>query len=128
MVVALPQAREPSGFFPVSAKPPLNQPQVTDFLLRRSPMFSPDIVTRVLFAVPRTGVRRQLSKPGRGSPMRAPELRPPAIAPAGLPGVVPLAAKGSMLAPPVLPEMRLTAPTLEGPKLVPKELSLMAKC
>jgi len=30
--------------------------------------------------------------------------------------------------PPVSPEIRLMAPGVEGPNVVPKELSLMAKC
>src|SRR6185369_12641554 len=56
------------------------------------------------------GVVRQLSKPGRGSPMTAPEFSPPARFPPALPAVTPSAAKGSMVAPLVSPETKLMAP------------------
>src|SRR5450432_2193011 len=98
------------------------------FLVSRSPTFVPDMATRVLFAVPSTGVVRQLSNAGRGSPISAPLFKPAAIAPSGFPGVFPSAAKGCSVAQQVLPEIKLTAPTDDGPKFVPKELSLIEKC
>src|SRR3984893_19559145 len=94
----------------------------------RSPTFLPLIRMRVFFAVPTTGVETQSSNSGRGSPMNAPEYKPPAILPAELPGVLPSDAKGVSVGPAVLPEIRLIAPGVDGPNPVLKELSLNAKC
>src|SRR2546421_12590788 len=84
-------------------KPPVNQPQVTPLSFSRLPTLRPDIATlsRVVHTSPL----------GCGSPVTVPSVT-------------------SVLgpeAPWVWPDTRLSAPTVEGPKLVPYELSLIAK-
>src|SRR5215471_16922645 len=91
-------------------KPPWNQPQVMPFLFSRSPTFVPLIAAFDADVI----VQSSFAATGRGSPMMVPLSTVLAIA-----GVV---------APWVWPEIRLSAPTVDGPKLVLKELSLIAKC
>src|SRR5262245_44999170 len=86
-------------------KPPWNQPQVTLRLLSRSPMFLPDIVMPPALA--------QSSLNGCGSPIIVLFSTEPAMF--------------GMSEPCVWPEIRLIAPTVDGPKLVPNELSLIEK-
>src|SRR5580692_4632720 len=100
----------------VRSKPPSNQPQVTPLVFSRSPMFllvmvavTPDVVEHV-------------SPVGSESPIM---VRPPLpSATAALLEGVPLAG----MSPSVCPEIRLTAPGLEGPKFVVHMLSLRAYC
>src|SRR5690242_12445079 len=94
--------------------PPWNQPQVIPFAFKRLPTFWPFMVMRVLVG----RVQSSSTSDGRGSPMTEVEGR--LTFPAALPCV--------MLAPLVCPEMRFKAPGVDGPKVVLKELSLMAKC
>src|SRR5271154_1929550 len=115
----------PFAVVPVGAKPPWNHPQVIFLVFKRSPTFLPLSVTCAELARPGV-VFEQSSKPGRSSPMSAPELRPPAMPPAPL-AAFPFGFRGTRAAPLVFPEIRLTAPTADGPKFVPNELSLIAK-
>src|SRR5260370_11191658 len=90
------------------AKPPWNQPQVTPFAFSRSPMFllwgSTDVeLSRV----------SHLSPVGCGSPMTVPLAAGTALPSAENPWVC--------------PEMRLSAPGLDGPNVVLNELSFIAK-
>ena len=95
---ALPPERE------VGLKPPWNQPQVTLWRFRSSPTFVP-----VMLAV---SVPEQSSNAGSGSPM----IVPLAISSGAVAAVVPC----------VLPDTRLIAPGVDGPKVVPNELSFSA--
>src|ERR1700750_929979 len=82
----------------VGLKPPWNQPQLTWWALSRSPMFLPESTT---LAAPLL----QSSSVGGGSPM-----------------IVLFSTEPEMLAtsvPCVWPEIRLIAPTVDGPKFVP---------
>src|SRR5262245_16359550 len=90
-------------------KPPWNHPQEIPLALSRSPTFFPDIAAFAAEAM----VQSSNSATGRGSPM-----------------IVPLATLSRMsgvVAPWVWPEIRFSAPGVEGPNVVLKELSLMAK-
>src|SRR2546428_506000 len=87
-------------------KPPWNQPQVTPFAFSRSPMFLSFGSTVVV-----TSLVSQISPAGCGSPITV-----PFAVTAGL-----VVAK-----PCVCPEMRLSAPGVDGPNPVPYELSLIA--
>src|SRR5690349_18306552 len=101
----------PSDFTELGLKPPWNHPHVTFFAFNRSPMFLPDIEMYVL-----GGARVQSSSDGsgRGSPITEPDE----TLPAALPAVT--------VAPCVCPAIRFSAPGVDGPNTVPKELSLMA--
>src|SRR5438270_11495016 len=81
-------------------KPPWNQPQVMFCLSSRSPMFVPDICALAAVAI----VQSSRAAGGRGSPITVPLST--------LPGV-------SGVAPCVWPLIRLSAPTVDGPKFVP---------
>src|SRR5271166_4122433 len=107
----------PLALKPVGAKPPWNQPQLRFFALSRSPTFGPTIETMV---VPwRPGFVNTHSSPaGRGSPITGPVLEPLAILPAAL-AVAPLGFVGNSVAVAVVPAIRLSAPTDEGPNIVP---------
>ena len=89
----------------VGLKPPWNQPQVMLCAFSRSPTFLP----RELDAA-RAGAVVELR-------LRVADDR-----------VVLDAAAGRHVVPCVWPLTRLIAPSVDGPKLVPKELSLIAKC
>src|SRR5437870_4842742 len=93
-------------------KPPWNHPQVMPFSLSRSPIFLPVSVTRFLPPV------RQSSRAGRGLPIMVPSTT----------CVFRLPVSSTTLSPWVWPEIRLTAPGVDGPNVVSKKLSLMAKC
>src|SRR5712672_959057 len=71
-------------------------------------------------------VTTQSSKPGRGSPTIVPVVNPSNIFPFGL-AAVPFGRSGTSVAPDVFPAIKLRAPGVEGPKVVLKELSLIAK-
>ena len=88
-------------------KPPLNQPQVTPLAFSRSPMLR-------LFGSIDVEVSRvsQISPVGWGSPNTV----PPAVTAKGRSGVKPW----------VCPEMRFSAPGVDGPNTVEYELSLIA--
>src|SRR6202034_128607 len=92
----------PSGFTICRLNPPANQPQVMPAALSRSPIFCPPIC-----AVP---LPEQTSPYGSGSPIT---VYPPFPSPTKLP-VPPV----WFTTPLVWPEIRLIAPTVEGPKLV----------
>src|SRR5262249_62205587 len=91
-------------------KPPWKKPHVIPRAFSRSPILRPVILTlsRVV----------QSSKNGWGSLMTAP-------ATVSGPNAV---GRSGGIAPPVCPEMRFRAPGEDGPKVVLKKLSLMAKC
>src|SRR5229473_3002338 len=104
----------------VGRKPAWNQPQAMCRSLRRSPTFRPVIV---ILADVGARLSVQSSSAGRGSPMTDPRFVLGSIAvtfPAALPNV--------SVAPQVWPAMRLRAPGVDGPNVVLKELSLIAKC
>src|SRR5262245_25856750 len=90
----------------VGLKPPWNQPQVTPLASSRLPTFVP----LMAMVVPPA----QSSNVGVGSAITVP-LEP-------LPGIL------AGVAPCDWPAIRLSAPGVEGPNVVPYELSLMAKC
>src|SRR5947209_612169 len=92
-------------------KPPSNQPQVTPFALSRSPMFRLFGSIEVL-----TSRVSQMSPAGCGSPIIV------VFVVTAMPNDV---ASGEK--PCVCPDMRLTAPTVDGPKFVSYELSDIAK-
>src|SRR6266481_6106258 len=94
-----------------SRKPPWNHPQVMFLAFRRSPIFFP-----VIWTVSRV---EHLSKAGCASLIREPEATSKARTTAG---------RFFGTAPVVSPEIKLMAPGDEGPNVVEKELSLMAKC
>src|SRR5882724_3849319 len=105
LVVLAPHTATPL-FTAVGRKPPWNQPQLMPLAFSKSPMFWP--LTVMLLALG----EEQSSSAGLGSPI-----------------TVPLATlkDADAEAPWVWPEIRLRAPGVEGPKVVPKELSLNAK-
>src|SRR5260221_662237 len=88
-------------------KPPWNQPQVMPLAFKRSPTLVPLMLIRL------EKLLAQSSRSGRGSPITVP--------------LATLLATSDGVAPWVWPAIRLSAPTLEGPKVVLKELSLIAK-
>src|SRR6185312_3897904 len=100
-----PQIALPLPSTPVGRKPPSNQPHVRCLALSRSPTFWPDIVTVPL-------AQSSSAVDGSGSPITVPFSTPLA----------------ATVAPCVWPLTRSSAPTVEGPKFVPNELSLSAKC
>src|SRR5216684_2327950 len=111
----------------VGAKPPWNQPQLMRLALRRSPTLGPAILicTRDL------GLE-QSSSSGCGSPITVPCGSPPATK--VLPEMLALVGVGTPFTgtvawtmPCVCPAMRLSAPTVDGPKFEPNELSFKAK-
>jgi hypothetical protein len=87
-------------------KPPWNQPQVMFLLAQQGPdiaAFGAEVIVQSSWAAT-----------GRGSPM-----------------IVPLStvlAMSGVVAPWVWPLIRLSAPTVDGPKVELNELSLMEKC
>src|SRR6267378_7065165 len=97
------------------ANPPMNEPQVTPARFSRSPTFCPDIVIWVRFGFEHT------SPAGSGSPTTAPLVAALAIFPPAPRPFVIVASK-------VLPATRFRRPGVDGPKVVLKELSLIAKC
>src|SRR6266567_6144973 len=111
---------EPSGFTTagdVAAKPPSNQPQVMPFRFSRSPIFLLVICTVALpVAVPPASAP-QSSRAGSGSPVTVTGEEV---------STWPLAKVKADCPLPVWPEIKLIAPTVDGPKLVSKELSFMA--
>src|SRR5579863_707113 len=112
---------EPSGLTTaaeVGAKPPWNQPQVMPLAFTRSPTFRPSSSKVPLVTVP------PLSTPQSSS---AGSLSPVTVTAVKLATLPPLNAK-ARCALPVCPETRLRTPGVDGPKVVLKELSLMAKC
>src|SRR6266851_2675478 len=96
------------------ANPPINEPHVTPALFSRSPTFCPDMMICARFGL------EQTSPEGSGSPITAPAVAAPAI--------FPLGDFPFMIVPSnVLPATRFSNPGVEGPKIVPKELSFIAK-
>src|SRR5258705_7797504 len=89
----------------VGLKPPWNQPQVTPLADSRSPILRPVMATRPAFGL------EQSSNIGSGSAIMVP--------------CTTMASPSSVIssgeAPWVLPETRLMAPGLDGPKFVPRE-------
>ena len=107
----------------VGPKPPWNQPHVMPLALSRSPMLRPVALTRWL-----TPCAEQSSSKGCGSPIiePTPETGSGSMsAPAGGTGA-PVVESTSMK-PWVLPDTRLIAPGVDGPKLLPKKRSDIAK-
>src|SRR5208282_1400804 len=100
-----PQTAFPCKVRLVGLKPPWNHPHVTPAAFKRSPIFCPFIAIVVL--------AEQSSYVGSASPMTVPF----AETPGRLAGV----------APAVLPETKFSAPGVDGPNVVPKELSFKAK-
>src|SRR5579885_567185 len=90
--------------------PPWNQPHVIPFAFSRSPTFCPLMVIKVLVGM----VQSSSATDGLGSPI----TEPAETFPAGFPEVT--------VAPCVCPAMRFKTPGVEGPKVVPNELSLIA--
>src|SRR5947208_723656 len=121
---AEPQTGAPAAVVEVGLNPPWNQPQVTSFAFRRSPTLLPPMAT--LF---RVGLA-QASNNGSGSLMT---VSPPCwTAGPGDPGqpvqaALPAGKSPPQVAPKVLPATTSKAPGVEGPKPVPKLLSLIAK-
>src|SRR5271156_1420052 len=107
----------PLALKPVGAKPPWNQPQVMFFALSKSPTFGPRIETMVVVCNPGF-VSTHSSPAGRGSPITGPVVEPLAILPAAL-AVAPLGLVGNRVAVAVVPAIMLSAPTEEGPNIVP---------
>ena len=98
-----------TGSVEEGVNPPWNYPQVTPFVFNRSPTFLPVICT-----VSRV---EQSSKKGCGSPITDQSTTSWLMSP------VP-----PSMAPWVWPAMRFKCPGVDGPKVVLKELSLIAKC
>src|SRR6202021_3898589 len=92
-------------------KPPWNQPHEMPRAVSKSPMF------RLVLFMPTTSVLLQSSNAGSGSPMTLPAMTSSFALFLLVVGPTP----------PVIPEITLIAPTVEGPKLVPWKLSLIAK-
>src|SRR5215467_482072 len=112
-------------------KPPWNHPQVTPCSLSKSPTFRPLNVMNVRGAAGAAGdgsVQSSNSGEGRGSPVTEPT--PVASIAVTLPPALPVRPErsGASIAPWVCPEIRLTAPGVEGPNPVLNERSLIAKC
>src|SRR5207237_10430048 len=121
---AEPQTGAPEAVAEVGLNPPWNHPQVTSLAFSRSPTLVPPIAT--LF---RVGLA-QASKKGSGS---LTTVSPPCLTavPDG-PGqpvqaTLPTGKSPPQVAPKVLPATTSKAPGVEGPKPVPKLLSLIAK-
>src|SRR6516164_4785175 len=116
-----PTAASASVKLVVGRKPPWNQPQDRPALLSSSPMFLPDIATASRV--------EQSSQYGWASPVSEKPPFPSAVmSPFGAAAVetVGLLTMCVVSTPPVLPEARLIAPGVDGPNVVPKELSLIA--
>src|SRR5713101_5394661 len=104
---------------------PWNQPQVMPLAFSRSPTFLPDTVIWLTFW--NLGFdATQSSSNGRGSPIIAPVVIALAMLPDALAGL-PFGRVGNKVAGNVFPATRLSAPGVEGPNVVPQELSLIAK-
>src|SRR6266403_1897030 len=91
----------------------------------RSPTFLPDSViwlTPWNFGFEAT----QSSSNGRGSPITAPVVAALAMLPDALAGL-PFGLVGKRVPGRVFPATKLSAPGVDGPKVVPQELSLTAK-
>src|SRR5215470_3667261 len=111
-------------------KPPMNHPHVTPCSLSKSPTFRPVIVMYVRAFAGAAGdgnVQSSNAGEGRGSPMTEP-TPVPSIA-VTLPAALPVRPErsGASDAPWVCPEIRLSAPGVEGPNPVLNERSLIAK-
>src|SRR6266852_5648238 len=92
----------------------------------RSPTFLPDTVIWLTFWNLGFDATQSSSK-GRGSPMTAPVVAPPAIFPLAVAGL-PFGLVGDRVPGKVFPATRLRAPGVDGPNVVPQEFSLIAKC
>src|SRR2546425_10654998 len=91
-----------------------------------SPTFLPDTVIWLTFW--NLGFdATQSSSNGRGSPITAPVVAALATLPSALAGL-PFGLVGNKVPGKVFPETKLSAPGVDGPKVVPQELSLIAKC
>src|SRR5260370_35481099 len=91
----------------------------------RSPTFLPDTV--IWLTVWNFGFdATQSSSRGRGSPITAPVVAALAMLPEALAGL-PLGRVGNKVPGKVFPAIKLSAPGVDGPNVVPQELSLTAK-
>src|SRR5712692_1105843 len=92
----------------------------------KSPTFLPDTV---IWLTPwNLGFdATQSSSRGRGSPITAPVIAALAMLPDALAGL-PFGRVGNKVPGNVFPATKLSAPGVDGPKVVPQELSLIAKC
>src|SRR5205085_7153097 len=108
----LAQTAVPSAFTEEGLKPPWNHPHVIPFAFRRSPTLRPDMVTLVLVCV----VQSSSVAGGLASPINEP-----------LVPTMPLVEPDTTLTPCVWPAIKFNAPGVEGPNVVPKLLSLIAK-
>jgi hypothetical protein len=103
----------PCASVPVGAKPPWNHPQVTLLAFSKSPTLVP--VAVIMFVPCSLGlVTTQSSYPGRGSPITEPRVAPLAMLPDALAGLL-LGRRATSVAPKVLPEIKFSAPGVEGP-------------
>src|SRR5579862_1524196 len=91
-------------------KPPWNHPQVMCLAFSRSPTFIPDMEALAALAI----VQSSKAAIGRGSPITVP--------------LATLFAMSGVVTPWVCPEIKFRAPGVDGPNVVLKELSLIAKC
>src|SRR5262245_6610943 len=122
-----PQTANPDGESvaeTVGLKPPWNQPQVTPLRLSRSPMFVPSIAPRLLVDV--WLLSEQSSHAGSKSPMSVPTPAPFGDCVMFGADVIWWVTDVSATAPCVCPEIRLTAPGVDGPNTSLCELSLIA--
>src|SRR6185312_17426787 len=115
----LPQTAPPL-LVEVGAKPPWNQPQVTCCAFSRSPTFWPLITPSAPVVV--WFVSEQVSKYGSTSPFIEPSWM--ALDVAGWLGLVAQAGVRAN-APAVSPDITLSAPGVDGPKVVSQSLSLI---
>ncbi len=112
-VVVRLQPVEPSAFVIVRSKPPEKKPHEMFAAVRRSPMFWPPIVP----CAPVEG--EQTSPIGSASLIIVSEPLPPSVS-----SPVPFNVSTTPL---VWPEIRFSAPGVDGPNVVLYELSLIAK-
>src|SRR5258705_531152 len=124
LLCCVPQTAKPAALVEVGLNPPWNQPQLTFLALSRSPMFLRGGGAGGLVGV--WLAPEQSSWGGWGSPYTVP--RPALFSGLTPPGSSPLApVLGSTgKAPPVWPEIRLSAPGVDGPNVVSQLLSLIA--
>src|SRR5882757_3043897 len=107
--------------FVVGVNPPWNQAHETPFALNKSPTFL------LLLSIPIRSPPLQSSNAGSGSPMTLLAVTPLSVVVITSPAAIaPTSVAGS--APPVMPEITLIAPGVDGPNTVSNELSLIAKC
>src|SRR5437016_14431151 len=119
------QTGAPVAVREVGLKPPWNQPQVTFPALSRSPTFWPPIETLFLVGL------AQASNRGSGSLITVSEpcfCAGPDGAGQPVHAALPAGKSPPQVAPKVLPATTSKAPGVDGPKPVPYELSLIAKC